>query len=46
MEFTKAEQVTSILARLPEEDKMAIGYQAADMLYYCRYNGQICNISR
>ena len=44
--FTKAEAVTRILANLPEDLKKAIGYKAADMFYYCRYNGKMCNISR
>ena len=46
LDFQKAEAVTRILASLPEEDKRAIGYQVNDMLFYCRYKGRICNISR
>ncbi|KAK2146920.1 hypothetical protein LSH36_579g05092 [Paralvinella palmiformis] len=43
--FQKAESVTRILANLPEDEKMSIGHQVNDLIFYCRYNGRKCNVS-
>lgn len=45
VDFKKAEAVTRIMSSLKEEERTSIGYQVEDLLFYCRFNGQICNIT-
>ena len=45
LDFKKAEMVTTILSSLDNEEKKRIGYQVNDLLFYCRYNGRMCNFS-
>ncbi|KAK2153118.1 hypothetical protein LSH36_306g00027 [Paralvinella palmiformis] len=44
-DFKTAEIVTKILSSLPDKDKARIGYQVNDLLFHCRHNGRMCNLS-
>ena len=45
-DFLEIEELTEYLASLPDNQRIAVGFESSDLIVDCLYDGQPCSVER